>query len=168
MQETASDFSSSPYFLCFRSSKRNKYSSKNNSPAYVPFRTRPFSSYIWLSFKIAVSSCCVARYQVKYIVYIGYVLHAGFRMVVLEAGCGALNTQMVFPSHGTHLVVVGRPSTPHICGGSQGCHVDPSRGENDSQTNRLEALGLAKRLRKPFLEGNAVCTLRKLQKKRSL
>ena len=67
------------------------------------------------------SRCCVARYHKDYIDYI--VLYAGFLMVVREAGCGALNTQTVFPSHGTHLVAVGRPSTPQICGGSQGCHV---------------------------------------------
>ena len=59
----------------------------------------------------------------NYIVYIVYILYTGFLEVVLEAGCGALNTQIVFPSHGTHLVVVGRPSTPPMCGGSQGCHV---------------------------------------------
>ena len=70
----------------------------------------------------------------KYIVYIDYILYAGFLMVVLEAGCGALNTQAVFPSHGTHLAVVGRPSTPQICGGSQGCHV----GEAVLQTKSCE------------------------------
>ena len=61
---------------------------------------------------------------IVYIVYIVYILYTGFLRVVLEAGCGALNTQIVFPSHGTHLAVVGRPSTPQLRGGSQGCHVD--------------------------------------------
>ena len=169
LQKTASDVLELFYFILFSffSLKRNKRSSSNNnSLACVPLRPLQ-PSYVSLSFQIAVTSC-VARCHMKYIVYIGYVLYAVFLVVVLEAGCGALNTQTVFPSHGTHLVAVGRPSTPQICGGSQGCHVDrvilqikmfkrvygsdPSGEGRGPETIRLGTLGGSKSLIKPLLE----------------